>query len=387
MLHYLTAGESHGACLTAIIEGLPAGIPIDQADINRHLARRQAGYGRGGRMKIENDKVIISAGIRGGYTLGSPITLSIMNKDWENWRHIMSSAPDAQIEDKKVTHPRPGHADLAGGIKYNQRDLRSILERSSARETAARVAVGAVCMQFLAAFDVFITSHVVQIGGIRIKNTISDIKEIAKLAEESPVRCVDNDATKKMMQQIDLAKKQGDSLGGVFEVRAGNIPIGLGSHVHWERKLDARLSYGLMSIQAIKGVEVGLGFECAERFGSRVHDEIYYDFDNQKFYHKTNHAGGIEGGMSNGEDIILRAVMKPIPTLLTPLDSVDINTKKTYPAAKERSDTCAVPAAAVVGEAVVAYELSCAMIDKFGGDSLSEMMRNYKNYLAQVEKY
>jgi chorismate synthase len=386
MLRYLNAGESHGPRLTAILEGIPAGLPLTQDHIDLELARRQLGYGRGERMKIEQDKVEITSGVRGGLTLGSPITLNIANRDWENWQQVMAIEAGAS-DAKKVTHPRPGHADLAGGIKYAQRDLRNVLERSSARETAARVAVGAVCKQLLHGFYISVVSHVVEIGGVRAKDSGLTPQQIMEAAEKSPVMCTDESAATEMMELIDKAKAEGDSLGGVFEVIVTNPPVGLGSYVHWERKLDGRLTKALMSIQAIKGVEVGLGFETGRRFGSQVHDELFYNADLHRFYRKTNNAGGIEGGMSSGENIVLRAAMKPIPTLRKPLSSVDILSKKPFPAAKERSDTCAVPAAGVIGEAVVAFELSQAMLEKFGGDSLEEVKRNYAGYMEQVGEF
>ncbi len=386
MLRYLTAGESHGPGLTAILEGIPAGLELTQDHIDLELARRQLGYGRGGRMKIEQDRVKITSGVRSGYTIGSPITLNIANKDWKNWQHVMAIEAGAGITET-ITQPRPGHADLAGGIKYAQRDLRNILERSSARETAARVAVGAVCKQLLHRFFVNVISHVLEIGGVCAKHPELTPQEIMEAAEASPVRCTDKAAAARMMETIDQAKAEGDSVGGVFEVIATNLPVGLGSHVHWERKLDAQLAKALMSIQAIKGVEVGLGFETSRRFGSQVHDELFYNAEQHRFYRKTNNAGGIEGGMSSGENIVMRAAMKPIPTLKKPLSSVDIISKKPFPAAKERADVCAVPAAGVIGEAVVAFELAQSMLEKFGGDSLEEIERNYAGYMEQVEKF
>jgi len=385
MLRYLTAGESHGPGLLAILEGMPAGLPLRLDKIDLELARRQQGYGRGGRMQIEADRVEVRAGVRGGVTLGSPIALLIRNRDWENWAGVM--AVEGSCLGEPVTCPRPGHADLAGGLKYNQYDLRNILERSSARETAARVAVGAVCKQLLAQFFIQVRSLVVEIGGVRAEVPDEPVEEVFQQAEESPVRCPDEAAARRMMQRIDEARDCGDSVGGVFRVVATNVPPGLGSHVHWERKLDGRLAQALMSVQAIKGVEVGLGFEASRRPGSAVHDAIYYDSAGQRFFRKTNRAGGIEGGMSNGQPIVLQAAMKPIPTLRQALDSVDVVSKQPQPATHERSDVCAVPAAAVVGEAVVAYELARAMREKFGGDSLEEMRRNFAAYMEQVKGY
>ena len=383
MLRYLTAGESHGELLMGILEGLPAGLLIRITDIDSDLARRQGGYGRGGRMKIEKDAVKIFTGVRWGRTLGSPIGLMVRNKDWDNWRSKMS--PDAAFLNTAdpVTRPRPGHADLAGALKYGQTDIRNVLERSSARETAMRVAVGAVCKRLLDEFGVSIVSHVIAIGGVYAKVDRLSHREIRRKTENSDLRCADHDAEKRMIRKIDEAQRSGDSLGGIFEIVASGVPIGLGSHVHWDRKLDGRLAGALMSIQAMKGVEIGSGFGAANLPGSRVHDEIFWT-PKGGFFRRTNHAGGIEGGMSNGEDIILRAAMKPIPTLMRPLRSVDLETRKPFKASVERSDVCAVPAAAVVGEAATAFELAAAMIEKFGGDSLDEMKRNYEQYQKQL---
>jgi chorismate synthase len=387
MLCYITAGESHGKGLTAILEGVPAGLPLHVDDMNRDLGRRQVGYGRGGRMQIEKDRVEIHAGVRHGETLGSPIALFIKNLDWVNWEQIMSEDPEIRDEGRSVTRPRPGHADLAGGIKYRQRDLRNVLERSSARETAVRVAVGAVARRFLQEFGIEVISHVVEIGGIGIAlEKFLTVKKIRAVAEMSDLRCVDSNAADKIRKIIDRAVKEGDSLGGVFEVIVSGVPVGLGSHVHYSRKLNSRLAGAVMSIQAIKGVEVGIGFEASRRPGSEVHDEIFHS-KAKGFYRKTNRAGGIEGGISNGENIVLRAAMKPIPTLIKPLRSVDIETKRAFKASVERSDVCAVPAAGVIAEAVVAFELARAMVEKFGGDSLSEMKWNYENYVKTVREY
>ncbi len=386
-LHYMTAGESHGKGLTAILEGMPAGVPIRTEEVDRDLARRQVGYGRGGRMQIERDRVEIRGGVRHGETLGSPIALFVGNRDWQNWDEVMSEERNRSGETKKVTRPRPGHADLPGGIKYDHRDLRNVLERSSARETAARVAVGAVVRKLLAEFGITVLSHVTEIGGVVVtrEEKVTQKKLLIRV-EKSDVRCVDPEVAEGMRKRIDEAAKLGDSLGGVFEVRILNVPVGLGSHVHYERKLNARLAAAVMSIQAIKGVEIGIGFEAARRPGSEVHDEIYYS-KAKGFYHRTNRAGGIEGGMSNGEEIVLRAAMKPIPTLMRPLRSVDIHTKRSFKASVERSDVCAVPAAGVIAEAVVAFEIAQAMMEKFGGDSLAEMQRNFKNYQEAVSRY
>lgn len=400
MLRYLTSGESHGKQLTAILEGMPSGLKLPAACMNRELARRQAGYGRGGRMKIETDMVEITSGVRWGATLGSPIALNIRNRDWENWVNIMGPDEPAFFDDSKaVTRARPGHADLTGGIKYGHRDLRNILERSSARETAARVAVGAAAKRLLDQFGISVVSYVVEIGGVRWRPSSSGAPAVlSKMAEATDVRCPDKKASLMMKKRIDEAKKDGDSLGGVFEVVATGVPPGLGSHVQWDRKLDALLAGALMSIQAIKGVEVGMGFSAGSLPGSKVHDEIFYRKGAAKsgknfwpqtpsFFRKTNNAGGIEGGMSNGEPVVLRSVMKPIPTLYRPLRSIDIETKKPFKASVERSDVCAVPAAAVIGEAVVAFEIARAFLEKFSGDSVREIERNYRGYLKQVAEY
>lgn len=403
-IRYLTAGESHGKGLTAIIEGVPSNLELPSECINKELSRRQLGYGRGGRMKIEKDTAQILSGVRFGKTIGSPIALFIENRDWENWQEIMSYESKAPIPDvvdprsKAVTRPRPGHADLSGAIKYNHRDIRNILERSSARETAARVAAGAIAKRFLEEFGIRVFSWVTEIGGVRIPGSVyyplslaprSSPFEVFNKAEKSEVRCPDSDAAESMKKRIDEARDNGDSLGGIFEIVVTGVPVGLGSHVQWDRKLNARLAMSLMSIQAIKGVEFGLGFEAARRPGSQVHDEILYSDkgagggfqERTGFFRKTNHSGGIEGGMSNGEEIVLRAAMKPIPTLYKPLKSVDIETKEPFEAGIERSDICAVPAASVVGETAVAVEIANAMLDKFGGDSLEEVKRNYKGYV------
>ena len=388
MMRYLTAGESHGKGLVAILEGLPAGLKLSSQDIDRELRRRQAGYGRGKRMEIEKDKVEIISGVRMGRTLGSPIALLIKNLDWENWRQVM------MVEDRKVisqnipplTHPRPGHADLAGAIKYNFDDLRNVLERASARETAVRVAIGAICRRFLSEFEIRIYSRVIQIGSIKDVNQWQPIKASYQIIEDSPLRCLNKRAEAKMIALIDSAKEKGDTLGGVFEVVILNLPVGLGSYVQWDLKLDARLAYALMSIQAIVGVEVGSGFMAAEKFGSQVQDEIFYEKSEHRFFRRSNNAGGIEGGMSNGEPIILRAAMKPISTLAQPLSSIDIVSKKPVKAMKERADVCALPAASVIGEAVAAFEIARAMREKFGGDSLSETKKNYSGYLDYLRK-
>lgn len=375
MLRYLTAGESHGKALLGIIEGLPAGLSLDKDQIDHDLARRQQGYGRGGRMKIEKDQIEVLSGIRGGLSTGSPVAYMIMNRDYENWQEGMDPFL-GDIHYKRVTHPRPGHADLPGLLKYGLTDVRPILERSSARETAARAAAGSFARQLLQLFGIKAACHVVQIGQVALENQAIDFDRLAK-AETSPVRCVDAAAEKAMMLAIDEAKAAGDTLGGILEVRVKGLPVGLGSHVQWDRKLDARLAAALMSVQAVKGVEIGEGFQSATRPGSQVHDEIYYSKD-RGHYRKTNHAGGVEGGMSNGEELVVRCAMKPIPTLMKPLKTVDLDTHEPYEAAKERSDTCAVPAAAVVAEMVTLFTLAQAFMETFGKDSLEEMKRCWK---------
>lgn len=371
MLRFYTSGESHGKLLTAFVEGLPANIPVDIAHIDRQLARRQAGYGRGKRMEIEADTAEIVAGVRGGKTLGSPVAMLICNKDYENWEKYMN--PSEIVPGREVYAPRPGHADLAGAMKYGQTDMRNILERASARETAARVAAGALVMEFLSPLGVRIRSHVVSIGDV-CSNAESG-EEQTDAAERSSVRCADADAAKQMMRRIDEAKEKGDTLGGVFEVVLFGLPAGLGSHIQWDLRLDAKLAGAMMSIPAVKGVEIGLGFEAARRHGSAVHDEIFWDGGYRR---KTNNAGGLEGGMTNGEPVVLRCAMKPIPTLIKPLASVDIRTKEAVSAAAERSDCCAVPAAAVVGEAMAALTIAAAVCEQYGGSTLEEVLKRWK---------
>lgn len=380
MIRYLTAGESHGKCLVAIIEGLPSNLTISTDRINKKLGERQSGFGRGDRMKIETDTVEILSGVRNSKTLGGPVTLRIENRDWNNWKDIM----DAQIvkDTKGVTKPRPGHADLPGTIKYNQTDIRNILERASARETAIRTAVGSVCAQLLEQFCIEVFGHVVQIGPI--KSGLEFEEHIFRdRISSSKLRCLDHNAEERMIKVIEEWKSSGDSIGGAFEIIAKGLPIGLGSHVHWDRKLDARIAGALMSIQAIKAVEIGLGQKAAELPGSQVHDEIIYR-EGKGYSHTTNNSGGIEGGMTNGENVVVRAYMKPIPTLYKPLRTVDIVTKDIQEASIERSDACAVPAASVVGECVAAIELANAMIEKFAGDSIEEMKVNFEGYIKTV---
>ncbi|CAM3248504.1 chorismate synthase [Vagococcus fessus] len=387
-MRFLTAGESHGPELTAIIEGLPAGMPLDVEMINKDLKRRQVGYGRGGRMKIEQDQVRITSGLRHGKTLGSPLTLVIENKDWKNWQSVMGIDPVTEKEKVKrqVTRPRPGHADLVGGVKYNHRDLRNVLERSSARETAVRVAIGAVSKAILSASDCEVMAHVTEIGGI--KASISEGTSLGDLkmkSERSDVRCCDENAAGLMREAIDRAKKEGNTLGGIVEVVVTGLPIGLGSYTQWDQKLDAKLAQAMLSINAFKGVEFGVGFEAARLPGSDVMDEIIWD-QSQGYTRKSNRLGGFEGGMTNGMPVIVRGVMKPIPTLYKPLESVDINTKEVYTASVERSDSCAVPAASVIAEAVIATELAKALLDKFDGDSYTNLIgtiKEYKNYTTE----
>ncbi|OGF48649.1 MAG: chorismate synthase [Candidatus Firestonebacteria bacterium RIFOXYA2_FULL_40_8] len=371
MIRFLTAGESHGKALVTVLDGVPSGLALLVSNVNPELKRRQEGYGRGGRMAIENDTVEILSGVRNGKTTGAPITLLIANSDAKNWENKIVPP---------VTMPRPGHADLSGVLKYGLSDIRDVLERASARETAARVAAGAVCKALLKEFDINIFGYVTQIAGIYAKPFVSKNKDAV---ERSPLRTTDAKAEKLMIRAIEKAKKQGDSLGGVFEVRAVNVPPGIGSYTQWDKRLDARLAGGLMSLQAIKGVEIGLGFEAAKRTGSKVHDEIYYS--KGSYFRKTNNCGGLEGGMSNGSDIVIRAAMKPIATLYKPLNSIDIISKKKVKATVERSDTCAVPAACVVGEAIVAYEIVNCFMEKFGGDTVLDMKTSLKAYLKRIK--
>ncbi|WP_372519421.1 chorismate synthase [Candidatus Ruminimicrobiellum ovillum] len=383
MIRFSTAGESHGQGIVAILEGIPAGLNINTEDIDVDLARRQKGYGRGQRMNIETDQVHILSGVRYAKSMGSPITLFIFNRDWENWQSVMSPT-SVDIDGKHLKKPRPGHADLAGLMKYGVDDFRNILERASARETAARVAVGAVCRELLKEFGINIYSYVETIGKVSAKMSGIDKSQIQHLAEMSFVRCPDKTASKKMIQIIKQASSKGDTLGGKFKVVAENVPIGLGSHTQWDLKLDGRLAQSLMSIQAIKAVEVGMGTKFASTLGSASHDEIFYS-NKKGFYRTTNRAGGTEGGMSNGENIEISCTMKPIPSLSKPLKSVNIDTKKVEKAEAVRSDVCAVPAAGIVGEAAVAFELARAMVEKFGGDCLEDMKNNYKAYVSRIQ--
>ena len=382
MLRFMTAGESHGPCLTAILEGLPAGLKLDEAAINRDLARRQGGYGRGGRMKIEKDKVQVVSGVRFGRTLGGPVTLQVVNRDYANWGGRM--APFGEPEGPKVTAARPGHADLTGVMKYDREDVRDILERSSARETTMRVAVGAVCKEFLRALGITVVSQVLEIGGVKADPAKIDRTKLGG-EDTSEVGCLDADAAAKMREAIDAAKKKGDTLGGVFEVTVRGVPAGLGTHIQWDRRLDAKIAAAMMSIQAIKGVEIGAGFLCGSLPGSQIHDEGCLGTDGMP-YRKTNRAGGLEGGMSNGEEIVVRAAMKPIPTLMQPLNSVDVESHEEVSACKERSDTCAVQAAAVVGEAMMAFVISEAICEKFGSDAICDLKRAIRAYEERIRK-
>jgi len=381
MLRFLDAGESHGKCLVGIVEGLPAGLCLKEEKINLDLKRRQGGYGRGERMKIEQDRVEILSGLVEGKTIGSPLGLMIKNKDWENW------------QDKKypsLTIPRPGHADFAGAIKYGFKDVRKVLERASARQTAMRVAIGSVAQQFLEEFDLNIYSYVLRIGQVKARRITSFNSKIKTEINKSPVYCVDGIASIGMCREIDRAQEKGDTLGGIFEVVITGVPVGLGSYVQWDRRLDARLASALMSIPGIKAVEIGEGVEASEKKGSDVHDEISIreksEKNSSRYYRKTNRAGGIEGGVTNGEEVVIRAYLKPIPTLINPLHSVDFATKKETKAIYQRSDICVIPAASVVGEAVAAWEIAAVFLEKFGGDSLVEIKENYENYKELLRK-
>jgi chorismate synthase len=388
---FFTTGESHGPALTAIVDGVPAGLTLEADELDAELRRRQGGYGRGGRMRIESDRAEILSGVRHGETLGSPITLQIRNRDWENWTDAMSSAPSPHEADdermRRVLAPRPGHADLVGVLKYDRRDARDVLERASARETAARVACGAVARRLLAELGITVGSHVVSLGGVVAESARELPDDINAEADASPVRCLDAFAEERMIEAIDEAKHAGDTLGGVVEVVVRGLPAGLGSYVTWDGRLDGRLAGALMSIQAIKGVEIGLGFEAAMRPGSRVHDAIQRDplaTRGAGFGRAGNHAGGLEGGMTTGMPLVARAAMKPISTLMQPLGTVDLRTGEPVEAVRERSDVCAVPAAGVVAEAMVALVLAATVLEKFGGDSMRELRRSFDGYVAQI---
>lgn len=389
MFRFTTAGESHGRALVAIVEGLPAGLPIDIEKVNHELWRRQQGYGRGARMKIEQDRIEILSGLRHGLTLGSPLALMIENKDWPNWQEVMANeAVDlAPEKSRRVKRPRPGHADLAGGLKYDARDLRNVLERASARETAARVACGALAKQLLMQFSTEIRSHVIQLGGVPEQPLELTFDQIAAIPDDSPLNCADANAQQKMIELIDQKKSEGDTLGGIFEIVARRVPPGLGSHTSWDQKLDGRLAQAIMSIHAVKAVAIGAGIEASSLPGSEVHDEISYNDETKEFIRETNRAGGLEGGVTNGEEIRVRGHLKPISTLRRALRSIDIDTKQEEKAAFERSDITVVPAAGVIGEAMVALTLAGAMREKFGGDSMGEMKRNFEGYREQLRGY
>lgn len=409
-LKFTTAGESHGKALVSIVEGVPAGLEFDIDAVNRELWRRQQGYGRGARMKIEDDTAAILSGVRHGKTLGSPISFTIENKDFVHWQDVMSTEkPETEPDNPRVvTRPRPGHADLAGGQKYQTRDLRDVLERASARETAARVACGAIAKQLLAAFGIEIRSHVIKLGHVQVGPFWRTWKEIAAIPTDSPLNCADELSQKDMIKLIDQAKADGDTLGGIFEVVGKGVPVGLGAHTSWNEKLDGRIAQAIMSIHAVKAVEIGTGIANATKRGSEVHDEIFWKDEGEgmsdetemskssslihhrssvRFVRTTNNAGGLEGGITNGEELRVRGHMKPLSTLRKPLRSVDIDTKEPSDAAFERSDITAVPAAGVVGEAMLAIVLANAMREKFGGDSMDEMRNNFDSYLDSVAKY
>ncbi len=385
MFRFLTAGESHGPCLTIIVEGLPAGLSVEKAIVDADLRRRQGGYGRGGRMKIEKDAIAFLAGVRHGKTLGSPITMQIENRDWVNWEERMSAEPiEAEVE--AVTRVRPGHADFTGAMKYGHDDIRNVIERSSSRETASRVAVGGLCRQFLAQFGIEIHSHVLSIVEIGYDTPLSMTRDaypagIWQVVEESPVRCADAGLTEKMIARILEGKHNGDTCGGVFEVVAFGVPIGLGSFSQWDRRLSARLGMAMMSIPSVKAMEIGAGFATTRTTGSQVHDVLRHE-ENGRWSHLTNNAGGVEGGITNGEPLVVRVGVKPIPTLAHPLPSVDLATGENIDQSRyERSDVCVVPAAGVVGEAMMTMVLTEALLEKFGGDSIEETLRNYRNYI------
>ena len=387
-MRYLTAGESHGPKLTAIIEGVPAGLTVSIEQINQELARRQGGYGRGGRMKIEKDQVEITSGLRHGKTLGSPLTMTVENKDWKNWQTVMSVTPVSEKDEnlRRVAKPRPGHADLVGGMKYQHHDLRNVLERSSARETTMRVAIGALAKQILAALDIEIASHVAILGGIKaMVPMVLPVAEIKQKTAMSEVNMVDLTVEEQVKELIDTTKKAGDTLGGVVEVRVENVPAGLGSYVQWDKKLDGKLAQAMLSINAFKGVEFEIGFEAASLPGSKVMDEIVWE--KSGYRRTTNHLGGFEGGMTNGEQIIVRGVMKPIPTLYKPLMSVNIDTKEPYKASVERSDSTAVPAASVVAEHVIATTIAMEILDHFPADNMQELKKAVENHRKMIQEF
>ena len=382
MLRYLTSGESHGKSLISILDGIPANIELNIDEINYELEKRQGGYGRGGRMKIEKDKINILGGVRGKITLGGPISIEIKNKDYENWIQYMNPMDNIDFETKKVEKVRPGHADLVGCLKYDFEDARNVLERSSARETASKVAVGAICKQVLKNFNIDFISRVVQIGNVK-DDKVYEFDYIKNNVDNSQIRCVNKDLEEKIKNKIDVAKKEGDTLGGIIEVRVKNVIPGLGSYTHFDKKIDGNLAMHLMGTQAIKGVEIGLGFDVASLPGSKVMDEITYE-ENDGIKRKTNNLGGIEGGMTTGEEIIIRCVMKPIPTLYKPLDTINVNTLEKYKASVERSDSCAVPACSIVCENVVAFVICKFFLEKFSGDCLEDIKNNYNSYVKRL---
>ena len=389
MLRFTTAGESHGPALVSILEGMVAGLPLVASDVDVELARRQQGYGRGRRMKIESDQVEFLSGVRAGQTLGSPIAMLIQNRDWKNWQEIMDPAPREGDPERKrvVTRPRPGHVDLSGMLKYDRDDARDVLERASARETTARVASGAICKRFLREFEITLGSHIIHLGGVDAKPPAKMPSDLNAAADQSQLRTLDLDAEKEMIARIDAAKADGNTLGGIAEVICSGVPVGLGSHVSWNRKLDGRLAAALMSIPAVKAVEIGLGVEAGKRKGSDVHDEIDPDERNVKagkVRRRTNRAGGLEGGITNGEQIVLHVSMKPISTLMRPLGTIEMKTREPAQAVAERSDVTAVPAMGVIAEAMTAFIVAQAFLEKFGGDSLVETRRNYSSYISAL---
>lgn len=390
MLRFETAGESHGECLVVTLTGLPAGVPVSVERIDHELWRRQQGYGRGGRMKIEADRAELVAGVRHSQTIGAPIAILIRNRDWQNWSEALpvETYEGAQEKKKPVTRPRPGHADLAGAVKFNFPEARYVLERASARETAARVAMGALAKSLLEQFDIQVLSHVVAVGGVRLERP-ARWEELAALKQRSELllACVDPDVERRMKAVVDEAYRSGDTVGGIFEVVARGVPPGLGSHATWDARLDGRLAQAIVSIQAVKGVGIGDAELGAASFGSRVQDTIHYDADRRSFTRGSNRAGGLEGGITNGQDVVVRGMLKPISTLRRPLESVDLTSREPALAAYERSDVCVVPAAGVIGEAMVAFVLAQAFLEKFGGDSLTETKRNFDGYLEQVRKF
>jgi chorismate synthase len=390
MLRFYTAGESHGQALLAFLSGLPAALPVSVECINHELHRRQLGYGRGGRQKIEKDRVEILAGVRHGHTIGAPIALKIDNRDWANWDKILpvEASDSPEVASKRLVAPRPGHADLAGSQKFNFHDARYVLERASARETAARVAAGSLAKQLLEQFGVQIASHTIQVGHVRLERAATWEEIVAVCGDlESPLRCVDPEVQGKMKTEVDAALKAGDTVGGVFEIVARGVPVGLGSHAQWDEKLDGKLAQALMSVQAVKAVEIGSGIMASGSYGSDVQDEISYDKNARKFRRASNRAGGLEGGITNGEDVMIRGFLKPISTLRKPLGTADMVTKEPVQAAYERSDWCVVPAGGVAGEAMVALVLAGAFLQKFGGDSLAETRRNFESYGRQIDEF